>query len=272
MKNLLKADFFRLCKDKSALVGLIISVALSIVSVVLMYVVFYLILEIPPGALDGSDSIPGIPVLTGEYFMKSVFQSSNNAGIVLAIVIGMIATKDFSFNTIRQKTIHGHSRTNIYLSQFITIVVYAAVVMIINAVISLALGSIFFGYSASGFEASDLLYIVYSFGMGLLMYTVIISLVLMISFFIKSTGITIVIVIGLSFLLSMVYSILVMTGGSNDIVQFFLNLLPDQHFAWYLSNHWMASKELIYSLAMSTLYIVLFTTLGITMFNRTDIK
>lgn len=272
MKNLLKADFFRLFKDKSALVGFIITAALSIVGVVLMYVVFYLILEIPPGALDGSDSIPGIPVLTGEYFMKSVFQSSNNAGIVLAIVIGMIATKDFSFNTIRQKTIHGHSRTNIYLSQFITIVVYAAVVMLINAVISLALGSIFFGYSSHGFEISDVLYIFYSLGMGLLMYTVIISLVLMISFLTKSTGITIVIVIGLSFLLSIVYSILVFTSGSNQIVQFFLNLLPDQHFAWYLNNHWMSGKELIYALGMSTLYIVLFTTLGITMFNKTDIK
>ena len=272
MKNLLKADFFRLFKDKSALVGLIITAGLSIVSVVLMYVVFNLILEIPPGTLDGSEGIPGMPVLSGQYFMKSVFQSSNNAGIILAIVIGMIATKDFSFNTIRQKTIHGHSRISIYLSQLITIVIYAAVVMMINAIISLVLGSIFFGYSPTGFELSEILYVFYSLGMGLLMYIVIISLVLMIAFLTKSTGITIVIVIGLSFLLSIVYSILLFTGGSNEIVQFFLNLLPDQHFAWFLSNQWMTGKELSYTLGMSTLYIVLFTTLGITMFNRTDIK
>ena len=53
-------------------------------------------MEIPEGT-------PGIPIYTGEVMMKSAFQASNNAGMILAIIIGMIATKDFSHNTVRQK-------------------------------------------------------------------------------------------------------------------------------------------------------------------------
>lgn len=265
MKNLLKADFFRLFKDKSALVGLIITAALSVISVVFLYLVFEFLMEIPEGT-------PGIPIYTGEVMMKSAFQASNNAGMILAIIIGMIATKDFSHNTVRQKTIYGHKRTNIYLSQLITVVVYAAVVMVINAVISLVLGSIFFGYTTSGFVVNDILYILYALGMGILLYIVMASLVMMIAFLTKSTGLTVVISIGLSFFITIIFTILMYTGGANDIVKFFMNLMPDQHFLWYLNSRWMSLEQLAYSIGASLGYILLFTLIGIKSFNKTDIK
>lgn len=107
MNKLLKANFSRMKKD----VGFwIISAAVLIISI--LEVINNVRLNIVAFAGEGK-------VILDEL----LFETIPCSGMIYAILIAMFIGKEYSDGTIRNKLIIGHTRTNIYLSNFITCLV-----------------------------------------------------------------------------------------------------------------------------------------------------
>lgn len=275
MINLLKADFYRLKKDKVALIGLIIALGLTIFALVMTFLLDKLIVS-----FEGFEEITTIwTVPTGKTLLKGSFQVGQNAGLVTLIIIAILATKDFTNNTVRQKVIYGYQRYKIFLSQLITLLVYGFVVTFLCALINVGLGSIMFGYSSQGFKAFDILYFIYSCGFGLMLYAVYISFILAMAFITKSVGATIGISIGLVLVPSILFMILAGAQAAFDpnttiylVFKVIVSLFPDQHFNWFVTFNWLNLEEYLFSIISSLIYIGVNIVTGILFFKRLDIK
>lgn len=121
MLNLLKAELYKLRKDKSLLIGICIVAGMTLFSVLLM------------GILSTVSELSGY--LTVESQIASSFSVGNNVGIVIPIICIIFVGCEFSFGTIRNKIAKGYSRTQIYLSNLfsvfvITIILQATTVLL----------------------------------------------------------------------------------------------------------------------------------------------
>lgn len=136
MNKLLKANFYKLTKEKSIYVLAGLSILISIVAIIIYKVI-------------GSISMEGLIVTelgNGETLFLSGIQLSQNAGMLMALGIVMYVGKEFSQNTIRNKIIVGYSKTSIYLSNFIMSVVVSAILYIVYELVVVCIGIPVFGW------------------------------------------------------------------------------------------------------------------------------
>lgn len=127
MIKLLRANFARLFKDTAFLI-----VAGGTLGITIARIIDCAITNKKYAALGETDS--GLT-------MKSVlFELMPAIGIFCAIFIAFYIGKEFSQNAMRNKIIAGHSRTNIYLSNFITCLAGSLILFAIIVSGSLCLG------------------------------------------------------------------------------------------------------------------------------------
>jgi ABC-type transport system involved in multi-copper enzyme maturation permease subunit len=123
MSNLLKLEFRRYLKDKSTLIALIISVAVTLL-IVLLFNAF------PDGFLNG-------------LFIFNYLSSSSSYIVYLVIIIGLIiAVKDYNHGTLRAKIVAGYNRTQVYFSSYIVFLCFGLAITFISSLLGLGLGTL----------------------------------------------------------------------------------------------------------------------------------
>ena len=105
MLNLLKADFFRVIKDKMFMILSIICVAISVVIPIAIFGLFSLVTE---GSVPLRDSYSALEVT------DSIASPFSTFGLILIVFLLVLLGKDN--NTLRNKVIVGKSRSEIYFS------------------------------------------------------------------------------------------------------------------------------------------------------------
>jgi len=166
MRNLLRADFFRIFKHKLSLVSLIIAVVFP---VALAGIFFGLKKLLTFGDADVETDLGML--LNAHAVVSSTFSFTNNFGIVMPIFATIIIMADINSGTIRNKIILGYSRHKIFASHFLTSLVYCLVLMTVYAGMTVLWSVLFFGKGEITREhAMSLLYF---FILGLLLFAMV---------------------------------------------------------------------------------------------------
>ena len=109
MLRLLKTDLLRVIKDKLFIVVCILCVGFALFTPTIYKLLELLLTE------DEADILFGSLFQAKDIFYAS-FSLTNNFGLILPILLSIIICKDFTYGTVRNKIICGHSRTNVFFS------------------------------------------------------------------------------------------------------------------------------------------------------------
>ena len=201
MRGLLKADFRRVMKDKLLIVMGILAVVFALITPLL-----YALIISGMGA-DEDLEVFGVAFTAKSMFFNS-FSLGNNFGLILPVLLAIVLCKDFSFGTVRNKIIAGKSRSEIFMSLFITCSVVIVAVMVMHAFITLGISLCFFDYRLTPFTASDFWYFLESFVLEILMLLFVSAMLSWLCASRKNVGLAIVLYVAITFALIMIGSII----------------------------------------------------------------
>ena len=120
MKNLLSADFLRIFKDKIFKITLIVIIIFGIVTSLFNFGLVYLI-----GFLSSPEEAEYLrEYYNGYQLFIGAFNPTSSIAMVISIMSIIMVCKEFSFGTIRNKLIAVHSRLKVFLSSYITQIIY----------------------------------------------------------------------------------------------------------------------------------------------------
>ena len=275
MTRLLKADFKRFFKDKLFFVSCIIALVFSLTTPLLYKLIFSSLLQFEMEEL-------GIILNLNTLFFQS-FSLSNNAGMIVPILIVIIIFKDFSFGTIRNKIIAGHNRTNIFLSLFIVSSAIIYIIMFSSAIVTGLLSMALFPDLVSEITSKEIGYFIASIGFELLIMIFVAALVSFLCVFMKNAGLAIIIYAALMLagtaingITTIAISFLQFETGKEELVKLienisYLNIFANNSSVVGLTSSYNSTQVLLILLS-SLLGISMFVGLGILVFNKKDIK
>ena len=135
MVNLFRAFFFKLRKDLTFRITLIVGGGVAI----LMMLLYMLI--------DGSgDHV----YCTGNNLFVTSFNTAQNFGLAIPINLITFVVTEFSFGIIRNKIVAGNSKIKIYLSLFLTGLIFSLSLLFAYVGLSTLLGTIVGGFDPNG--------------------------------------------------------------------------------------------------------------------------
>ena len=214
MSRLLKAFFYKISKDITFRITLIIGGGIAILSALIFL------------ALDAFLNIEGVKMLTGHGMLITSFSPAQNYGIAIPINIVSFIVLEFTQGTIRNKIIAGHSKFKIYASLYISGLILAASLLFIYVGFLTLFGTIFGGFDVSvptmlgtsGIGVSATVeYIVKFTILALLTYTTIVSYAVFIATAFRSVGpsipLVLVAILGLFFIAVIYGNVLVINKG-----------------------------------------------------------
>ena len=136
------------------------------------------------------------------------FSLGNNFGLIAPVLLSIVLCKDFSYGTIRNKIISGHSRVSIFLSTYVVCFVTLFCIMFIGAALSLVVGLCFFPFAASEGSASLVGYCFGSLGLEVLLFLCISALITFLCTKAKNSGLAVVLYVAVVLVMTLVGSIL----------------------------------------------------------------
>ena len=278
MTGLLKADFRRVLKDKLLIVIGILALVFAALTP-LLYAAMVSGLDIQDDDLM-MDMLSGMLSAKTQFFAS--FSVGNNLGLIAPVLLAIVLCKDFSFGTIRNKIIAGKSRSQIFLSLFITCSVVLIAVMLLHGFITLGISLIFFEYQPTPFTISDFWYFCQSLLFDILMLLFISALLSWLCANMKNVGLVIVLYIAISFVLVMASSVIQViisimeSMDHNDKTVAFLHFLDRinvcSSVTYIGTGETYTLKDVLYLTIPAIVGTVGFTGLGLLKFNKKDFK
>lgn len=271
MLNLLKSDFYKVIKSKLFVVILSIVGIASIVFTGVYALVNYL-----------ASSEVDATYMTFQTSVTSSLSLTTNVGIIVPIFAGIIICNDITSGSLRNKVIIGKDRTLIYISHFIVSMVFNIGIMVVYAGLSAIWGIILL--PTTGFDALSFFTFLIS---GLFAFAFLSSFTTFVALSTKSVPLTIILTIiinvALSFIIAIIPEIfLFLPDGIEKLsdAKIFFAMIPTFTSSSSLldlivpetpTNTQIISRFFI-GLASDTVFILLFTLLGIFNFRKKDIK
>ncbi len=273
MTRLLKSDLLRVFKDKLFMISCIIAGAFAIISP-LLYKGIFAFMGADEELLTMMGAMP-----TAKSMLFQAFLPGGDLGLILPVLIIIALSKDFSYGTIRNKIIAGHSRVSIFLSLLITSIVVMCSIMLSYALLTFGISLILFEYSYVAFSASELGYLLISILFELLVYVTLCTIMCFFCVFMKNTGTSVVMYLATNFLVTIIGSIIMVAFAFADPekkgVYTILEILNNTNiFTSTLigSGASYSFKDVAYILAPNLLFSALFILLGIVIFRKKDLK
>lgn len=274
MRNLLKADFRRIRKDKMLMIMLIIAGAFAVFTPGM-----YALIQHFTGDLF-EVLFPNNAYSKAHFF--AAFTIGNDVGLVVPILLAIVLCKDFSYGTIRNKIISGKSRAQIFLSLFITCTAVMVAVMTIHALLTLGFSLIFFDYQATAFTISDFWYLLESLVFILLTIVFYSALLSWLCASTKNVGIVIVLFVAISLALMLIgtitgaaYSIMAATNANprNTAIMHFVTRINLANASSYIGSGSAYNLEDVLYLTLPALVGGAgFVGLGLLKFRKKDLK
>lgn len=267
MSDLLRADFYRAKKDIILFIALILVVFFALSTPAL-----YLLLE--KLIKDSLSEIGGAGLgisFSGKFVFMSTLSVTNNIGLILPVLIGILVCRDFSTGTVRNKIIAGHSRLQVYLSLLISAVSIGATLFLIYSLLMLALGSLLLGYG-SAFTFGEFIYILKVLLMGTLMFSAMISIGIFFAAATRSIGITIVLQIALGMVIAILGSIPMMLIDCPEWLEQITRLNPAYQLNLLTASENLPTDLFITSLLSSAAYIIISAAAGSLILRRAELK
>ena len=134
MSRLLKAFFYKISKDITFRITLIVGAGVAIFMILL-----YFLLDL---FLDAE----GMKMLTGQSMLVTSFSPAQNFGIAIPINVVSFVILEFTQGTIRNKIIAGHSKFKIYASLYLSGLVLAFSLLLMYVGVCTLFGTIIGGF------------------------------------------------------------------------------------------------------------------------------
>jgi hypothetical protein len=258
MKNLLKADYYKLFKSKMTYILIIICALLSIFTLLLEVFLKFVIKELDA---DFPLSIEGRSIMFGTLSL------TNNTGLLIIIFVGIFTLTDIKHGTIRNKILCGENRIKIYLSHLIVSSTMCLIASIISFLI-LAIGGIaIFGYGPV-FNGEEALNFIRCSAIGIVSYIFVASVSTFFALLTKSTPLTIIltlaILLGLSIISAISFSLPTKFKSSFYIVPTYATTIASQGY--------VSAEVFTYGIISLIVFIAINTILGIYFFRKIDVK
>ena len=203
MTRLIKSDFRKFFQDKLFIVVCILAVVFAVITPLLYLMLFSVADEVDPMT---QELLSGYVTAKGQFF--GGFSFGNNLGLIAPLLIGIVFFKDFSYGTIRNKIISGHSRRSIFLSIFIVCTTVLFAIVLAHSLLTLGISLPFFDYQSTPFAMHDFWYLLESLLFEFLVYIFVGAFVSWLCATMKNLGMVIVMYIAVVFGLSMIAGIL----------------------------------------------------------------
>lgn len=269
MINLLKADFYRLIKNKTSLIGLIIAVGMGLFMPFALY-----------GFKSSMNNDTPVSILGGilnlDILISTLFSFSNNFGLVIPVFIGIITVSDFSHGTIRNKITLGYNRHKIFASTFIVNAIYSLLLIIVYAGLCTVVGGLLLGFpeivEGATFTMQNY---VFHYVLGVISFLFVVAVTTCFGFMTNSIPGTIVTSVGLCLLIGLVTSVLgtvlAFVSFESEILNHLICFIPSYGNAIFNMGG-MDKTAFIEGLAGVVILGSLFYLLGTFVFAKKDLK
>lgn len=193
MKDLLKADFYRLFKNKLTLIVFIIGFALPILMALLIFGVNKLLISEFFAMYDTTEGVENV-VLTSRQFIVSALSPMQNFGIAVPIFSSIYICQDMMTGSMRNKLIYGHKRSDVYTSHLIVSIVFNVSLILVYFLSTVLFTSLFLPYGVE-FNTNEFKSILLIFMYGIICYVFIATLSTMFAFLFRNLAPTIILTI-----------------------------------------------------------------------------
>jgi ABC-type transport system involved in multi-copper enzyme maturation permease subunit len=266
MHNLLLADFYRIRKDVIFTVALILLIIFSL----MMPAILALLKPLMAASLEELGEYGAGISISGKYIFATSMSLTNNFGLILPVLIGIIVCRDFAAGTVRNKIISGHSKSSVYLSHFVSAVLTGVALYALYALLSLVFGSLILGYG-SKINSGEIIFILKILLMGTLIFAFTASLSVFFAAVTRSMGMTIILQISAMLLLSVLGSLPAMIADMPGWLETLLKFNPAYQITAAASGSFDGGIFII-SILSSIAYIVAITVGGTLIFRSSDQK
>ena len=205
MTKLIRSDFKKFFQDKLFLVVGILAVVFAATTPLLYVAIVGTMGEMDPMT---EEMLAGYMSAKGLFFGS--FSFGNNLGLIAPLLIGIILYKDFSFGTVRNKIIGGHSRSSIFLSIFTVCITTLFGIVLLHALLTLGISLPFFDYQSTPFVIADFWYLLESLLFQFLVYLFVAAFISWLCVTMRNVGMVIVMYIAVVFGCTMIAGILQM--------------------------------------------------------------
>ncbi len=262
MLNLFKSDFYKILKSKSLKVCWLIMLFLAVLIPVINNAMMDQMTE---AAKTQPDMI--LPIFDG---FKSIFLSISGGGgnvmIVLAILAAIFISSEFTNGTMKNIASKAYSRTQIYLSKLLVILIANTVILLSFIACSAVTGTILWGF---GTAPDDAVSKVLTFlGVEIILFLGLTALFTMIGMLIRNVGGAIAVNICIYMFATIIISLL----------QYFVFKDSEISKYWIINNTIMAaettvtSETLRISIVNGLIFLIAPSLIGGFFFNKNDIK
>jgi len=253
MFNLVKSSLYRFFKQKRAIVLLIIALAFAVVITGL-----YAFIDRSFNSLGGE--------VTGRSVYALSLSATSNVALAIGIIVVMNICQKYTYGSFRNEIIVGNSRTKIFFSNlFVSLIIGTLYYTIYVLFTGLFVGLLFdWGYTFS------VGYVVIRFLLSLLVFYIVISIAVLLSFVIKKTGVSILIFI---VLLNVISLLSLLSAINNDIVKQIYKLTMAYHTNLLIDDQSIISNADVYRMILSSIIVtVVLNIISWLSFKARDIK
>ena len=135
MFNLFKASLYKLFREKTFLITLIIGTVLAIIIPLITHLV--------------------VEELGGEYMFVSSVTIGSNFGLTVPINLAVMTVAEFTTGTLRNKVIAGYRKSKIYVSLLLSGLVFTVILMAYYIALNTIMGTILGGFDANRIGGAD---------------------------------------------------------------------------------------------------------------------
>ena len=280
MGKLFKAFFFKLSKDLTFRITLIIGLALAVVLSLIYFGIDVL--------ASGEDGIQH-NMCTGQSMFFNSISPAQNFGIAIPVNLITFTVLEFTQGTIRNKNITGNSKTKIYFTLFFTGLIFTLSLLFAYVGLCVGLGSIFGGFDINGTIVGstslgghiDATYFVRMLVITLLVYLSITAFTIFFATLFRNIGPCIPVVIVMIMMLyfsGMIASLMKDTEGTEVFVNVmkYVNPMYALNDASILDSMKgtlaMADDTFIASIVNNSIYTIIFLLGGWLVFRKRDVK
>lgn len=260
MKNILKADFYRLFISKSFYICTLVSAALFCLGICVLRWTYNL--SVSQGIEFNFIYKDGL-----SYGMTAYMDGSVH--MIICIFIAIFVTSEFSHGTIKNVVSKGFSKVKIFLSKLITMTAAAFIIVIVTVIAGTVSGGIVIGEfgSLSGEFGS---FVLKTSAIELYLFIALSALFLMVAMTVKNLGAAIAIgVIGIISFENLLFALIeILVDRRIKFSEF--SLMYNTLF--YRMNMEAGGSDFIRSLIVGAVFFLASTAFGIFLFKKADVK
>ena len=275
MLRILYASLYKLFRDVTFKVTLIIGISLAILTNLLYFAIAKI-----------GDIELGSVLFSGETALINSLSPTSNFGLTVPINLVVFTIGEFTYGTIRNKIIAGHKKSSIYLSLLAIGFVFTTVLMVAYCFLSWAFGSMLGGMHAEGVSGETIGFVILY---GFFAYVFIMTLSVFIASLIRSIGGSLPVIIILLLFLGLVPTIINISaifGSSNgNLIDylpariamwidplFMIGLYSSSVMSMLITDTDNVTEMIVAGIVVPVYWSVIFGVLGLKLFQYRDIK